>query len=216
MNGLTNKQQLNWAVLLSISFAAFAPLTRGQLAITVGDFQLSPNAPEQIISLFVQNTSTTVDISVAGLTVNLKLADGEPSTPAPQITGVDILTGTVFKPDSNPGNNTGQSNPTSEAHAWTATTTTASGTVTLGANTTTRLATVTLDTTGFTAGHWAFNLGDTGNGPTVYFDLDAANDIAPSITDGFISVVPEPSTSFCVSALLLALAGVRQCKRARI
>ena len=196
-SGKALKGRVAVAALLAGSLLA----CQGQLIINVGNTDLLPNTSGQVVNLFVQNTGVSA-IDVAGLSINIQVADSGPppglgSISGPHITGVDILTGTVFQ-----SNNSGQADAGSVPQFANWTTSTSSGTVSLGAGTTTKLTTVTLDTTGFSSpATWAFNLGNTINGQTKYFD-SVGNDILPTIIDGTISVVPEPAMVTGVSAVL--------------
>lgn len=189
-----------WVICLCAGIVSSWP-ARGQLAISVGDHQLLANTPSQSLVLTVQNTGAH-DVDVAGLTFNVQIEDGQNATIAPTITSVDILTGTVF--DS--PNNSGQIDSASQPHFWVSGTTTPSGTVTLPAGSSTNLATIVINTTGFSSSStWAFNVGSTLNGPTKFFD-GGGGSIFPAITDGHISVVPEPNGALVTAALLGVLA----------
>jgi hypothetical protein len=183
---------LGWAV--PISRAAILP----DLVINVGDFILAPNTPNQSFSIFIQNTGGTT-YNVGGFSFNLQVtSDNTLNTPAPAITAVDIITGTVFA-----GLGT-QTTVASVPHFWNVNFTVppSPGTVALVAGMTTKIASFTLDTTGFfTPMTWDLNVGDTINGQTKYFD-SVGNDIFPTIIDGTIAVVPEPALMSCVAAFL--------------
>lgn len=170
------------------------------LQVQVGNNDLAANSVGQVVNLFIQNTGTTSadDVQVFGISFNVQIADGSTSTSAPNLTGVDILTGSVFA-----SNNTGQQNPTMTVHHWNATTTTSSGAATLVHGTTTEIGQLTIDTTGFSSGSWALSL-TLYNGGTHYFD-NHANPIVPTITDGTITVVPEPNSAVGASCMLLAM-----------
>ena len=206
---------IKWMVLVMAVWSGSVNWSRGQLSITVGNYDLLPNTSGQQIELFVQNLGNAA-VNVAGLSLNVQVADSGPapglgSIPGPHITSVDIVTGTVFQLSNN---DSGQENAGSSPQFANWTTTTSSGTVSLGAGTTTELALVTLDTTGFSnPASWHFYLGSTINGPTKYFNA-TAGDILPSIFDGFISV-PEPNAAVIVCGLLLGWVAVRRWPRRR-
>jgi hypothetical protein len=164
--------------------AIFAALSLGIVGfshaamIVVGDHPLLPNKANQTIQI-----SVTEGDAVQGLNLYLQIADGGTlaggSVNGPTITSVDILSNTIFS-----DNNTGVRNPGSLPQVAARVTTTSAGTV----NAEGLLATLTIDTTGFTDGSWSLNLNDTLNGPTDFAGV-------PVVTyDGsiFIAEVPEP------------------------
>jgi len=149
--------------------------------IDVGHHVLLPDTPGQTFQV-----SVTGGDLVQGLNFNLQVADGGPEwggvIDGPAIEALDILTGTIFD-----GNNTGTVDldggppsgsdiaPQYEGRS----TTTDSGSVPASG----LLATVTIDTTGFSSGTWDLFLSNTLNGPTDFAGLPA------SITDGSIRVL---------------------------
>jgi hypothetical protein len=151
--------------------------------IIVGNHQLQPNTPDQTIEIQVSGGD-----AIEGLNLYAQVADGGPaeggSDLGPSITA-DILTGTIFA-----GNNSGSDSTGSSPQVAARNTLTDSGTVPASG----LLATLTLDTTGFFAGSWGLFLENTVNGAT-----DFAG-VAADITDGNITIVPEPA-----SALLLTI-----------
>jgi hypothetical protein len=170
-------------------FASFTAPAHAALSITVGTHTLAPNTPNQQVQLFVAGSD-----AIEALNFNAQIADGGPELggviDGPVITSADIVNGTIFNNRS-----TGQQNPGSFPQLAIRTTTTAGGTV-AGPG---LLATLVIDTTGFTSGTYALKLFDTLNGPTDFA-------LTPvTITDGSI-VVPEPSCTwlFAVPMLLSA------------
>jgi len=153
------------------------------IMITVGDNPLFPNTANQEVSIFV-----TGGDPVQGLNFNAQIGDGGVdlggTTVGPEITGIDILTGTLVE-----GNNNGFVDP--EALGGVdfklvefRTTTTNAGTVAADG----LLATLTIDPTGFFSGVFPLILSNTVNGPTDFAGVEA------TIDDGTIRIVPEPST----------------------
>lgn len=149
--------------------------------INVGTHELFADTPGQTLEIYVSGGD-----AVSGVNFNIQVADGGPETggsiDGPVITGLDILTGTIFA-----ASNSGSVNPEALAGLdypqWESRTTlTAGGTVAASG----LLATVTLDTTGFSAGQ-SFDLimgGPTAlNGPTDFAGLTAV------ITNGLINLV---------------------------
>lgn len=163
----------------------------GQIVIDVGDYTLLPNTPGQTISIRVSGGA-----AVQGLNFNVQVADGYPtggSIDGPNITGLDLL-GTASNPTIFFANNSGARTPVrSDPQVWSESLTTGSGTV----NASGLLAVVTVDTSGWFGGSWSFALGNTQEGATDFAGLPA------TITDGTITVVPEPASATVVGVGLL-------------
>jgi hypothetical protein len=172
------------------------PGASGQV-INVGNHSLLPNTAGQTIAINVSGGSL-----VQGLNFNVQVADGFPSTTPPKfptssvdgpnITGVNII-GTVLNPTIFFGNNTGQNNLRTNAQLWSVSTTTVTGTV----NANGLLGILTIDTTGWFGGTWTLALRNTQEGPTDFTLVSA------TITDGSITVVPEPISTLIAGVLLL-------------
>lgn len=164
--------------------------------ITVGSHTLLPNLAGQQVQLFV-----TGGEMIQGIDFNLQVADGGPGAfgtiVGPKITAVDLMTGTVFA-----GNSGGSSDPGSVPQLAIRAITTNPGTF-VAANG--LLATVTVDTTGFATGTWAFSMSSTANGPTKLFGVP--NPVTTILDGSLAVVVPEPAgmagAAFLVGGLLL-------------
>lgn len=174
---------LRLASVMCIALVAAVPAW-GDPIILVGEHILLPDTPGQSIEVYVSGTP-----AVQGLNLNVQLGPDPYATDGPVLSGLDILTDTIFA-----ANNTGASNPEQGLGIdlpmfETRTTTTLSGTVVADG----LLATMTVDTSGLQSGTWTLSLSNTLNGPTDFAGLSAI------ITDGSIHIVPEPAT------LLLAL-----------
>ena len=169
----------------------------GGMYIDVGNVKLLPDTPGQTVAIWL--TTDAAD-RVAGCNFNAEIGGAGPAfggIDGPRITGVDLVTGTIFD-----GNNRGQTNLNSLGQLAMYSIVTDGGTVPAGG----LLATLTIDTTGFTTpgSTWTLALGQTHNGPT---------DFAPDpaiITDGSIMLVPEPA-----AAALLGLGGLAMLIRRR-
>jgi hypothetical protein len=195
MGGKINmKDSLYIVTSCYIVLAAAATLdVRGQI-VDVGSHDLLPNTPDQVITINVTGVS-----GARGLDLYVQVGDGYPDVSGsvndgPNITSVDVVTGTLF--DSNnlggqSGSGLGLQNRFREVL-------TAHDTVS-GSG---LLATLRIDTTGFTSGTWSLSLKDVFNGTTTFFDA-SLNPIPINITDGSITVVPEPVASGVVAGLLL-------------
>lgn len=162
-------------VLCLLSFS----VANADLVIDVGDIELAPKQPDQKIELFVSG-----DQLVQGLNFNIQI-DGMGQLPS--VTDVDLVGGTIFAANHRPPT---QIADFPQLQVWTIAT--SSGAVLADG----LLATVTLDTTGVSNGIFELNLLDTINGPTDFADPS----LVVTISDGTLSVVPEPSsaTFFCI------------------
>lgn len=168
---------------LSLALISQAPAA---LILDVGNFSLLPNQANQLRVFQVENTGGA-PVETLGIQFNIQIADGSASVVAPTITLVDILTSTIFQNDNN-----GQGGAMDTVHRWEVNTleniTPPKPSVPTGFST---VATVTFDTTGFSAGTWSLSL-TTPAASTAYFDPVSGNRLAMTIFDGTLSVVPEP------------------------
>ncbi|MBI2928794.1 MAG: hypothetical protein HYY24_24285 [Verrucomicrobia bacterium] len=183
--------------LLAVTIALFGVglvRTQAVIVVNVGDYDLLPDTLGQVITINVSGVS-----GLAGLDFFIQVGDGFPdgggTVDGPNVTNVDIQTGTLFD-----GNTPGQSALLGGPQARARFITTGTGTVS-GSG---LLATATLDTTGFTALQtWDLKLTGTINGDTT-FNNDLGDPLAATIVNGSITVVPEPAAGVVVASLLLA------------
>jgi hypothetical protein len=188
---------------LAAIFLCCSRQTEGQLFLDVGTQDIRPNSPNQTLDFFVNNTGS--DVQVTGLNFNIQIADGGlgagGSVSGPAITAVDLASGTPFATDNSGPTNDGSA---PQAAFWSVTT--SSGTVALPGGALTKIASVTIDSTGFgTPGMtWDLILGNTIGGPTQYVD-PIGNPINIGITDGTLrlAAVPEPEQAAFVTAGIL-------------
>jgi len=168
-------------------------------AIDVGTHDLLANTPSQTVQITVSG-----DALVNFVLVDCQIGDGGPlgggKITGPSITNVDVVTGTIFQ-YNNEGNAYGSGTIIPQvAYQGTITNYSTGGFVTA----TGLLATVTIDTTGFTTVGATFDLKLKGtlNGDTSFGDSVPA----PIITNGTIRIVaaPEPGSL----ALVVAGAGM--------
>lgn len=186
--------------LAFVAIALFAPsMVVAQPAINVGDFEFQENMAGQEVPIFV-----TGGDPVAALNFVAQIGQTDPGTGQPEagpaIEGVELLTGTIFE-----GNNLGQDDtPDSSPQVIVA------SVITEGppdeADTVPAdglLATLTIDTTGFFAGSGAFPLllSGTIEGDTTFADA-MGEDVIPTITNGSITLVPEPTALASLIACL--------------
>ncbi len=167
-------------VLLCVSAASGAP------TVVVGNHDLLPNTPGQSI-----NIPVTGAVGVEGLNAYVQIGDTTAGPVISNITdpnfgamGVDLETGTIFA-----GNNFGQLTSLTQNRLWILDIITASG----SAATSGTLMTITLDTTGLTTGTFDLLLAGTNGGDTEFLD-SLGGLIQASITNGTVTVIPEPMT----------------------
>jgi hypothetical protein len=161
--------------------------------INVDQNTLQPNQQHQTVDIYVSGGD-----AVAGLNLYVQLGNGTDSLAAPTIETIDITSaGLVFS-----GNNTGARLLDSYPHEVGVLTTTFSGTVAASG----KLATIYIDTTGYSSGTWDLILGEYTAQGIDDFDKRASDfgGTPISIADGSITVsVPEPT-----SGMLLLGAGI--------
>ncbi len=182
--------------------------TQATVLVDLPDLNLLPNTAGQTFDLFVSNDGANVDVT--GIQLNLQIADGGPeaggSTDAPSLTSVDIFGGTIFE-----NNNNGLTGGIAVDQIFAGGTLTSSGTVAIP-NGSSKLASVTFDTTGFSSGSYSYTVENTLNGSMKYTTGGA--DLFPSFGGGTLTVspVPEPSAVFGGLASV-AFVGVRFWRR---
>ena len=173
--------------------AATAPASAADPSIVVGSHNLLPNTHHQPIAIRVAGVS-----SVGMLNFNAQIAAGT-GTSYPVFDGVDLTTGTIFAPDHIDPLDTGS---VPRLATWSIVT--ASGTISSAEG---LLATLYVDTTGVSSGTYSLSLGDTLNGPAVFYDATGLTKIPIPITDGSFTIVPEPASTalFLLTAPALLL-----------
>jgi hypothetical protein len=191
-----------------IGFLVVMLLTAGPAMaaeIVVGNYDLLPNTPGQEIEIYV--TAAPTDPLIGAANFNVQIADGGPEAggaiDGPTITAVSLVRpGTIFGDIINDGHSgSGSVVP----QVYVEQTATGSGQGPIAADG--QLAVVTIDTTGFTSGVFDFMLGDTLNGDTdLRDDTPGVNPIPLTITNGTITIIPEPSTIVMLLGLLAAAA----------
>jgi hypothetical protein len=142
-------------------------------AIDAGMHTLAPNMAGQQVQIQV-----TGGEAVSGLDFFVQVGDGGTTVggddTGPKITNVDLVTGTIFGT-----NNSGVFTDPAPL-IWGATTTTSSGTVAANG----LLATLTVDTTGITAGQFDLILNPPATGPTAFADAG----VTTSLTNGWLRI----------------------------
>jgi hypothetical protein len=189
-----------------------AALSHGQLFVDLPDLVLSPSA-NQNFDLFINNSGSP--IQVEGLKVTLIVEDGGAldgiSPPSgPQITGLDLLTGTLFEANNNghlgfgafPGGQVFEQD-----------TITASGFVTLASGSS-KFATVTFDATGWAPGTYDYTFYDDNEAIKFTPEGSLVGGSQPSYAGGTLTVVPEPgSTALVVGFICLGIGAVSRMRK---
>jgi hypothetical protein len=203
-----------WGMLLVLLIGAMASAGPLVPVINVGSHDLLPNTPHQPIQVYVTSGVGAPDVSAVDF--NMQIDKGYPygdlSVPGPifdQSQPIDLVTGTIFAADNSGQFDTAAGPPPLDPPAkqnlmWGILTSAAGHYVPANG----LLATVYVDTTGYSSGTWPLAMSTTLNGPTMFHDGLGNADITPQITDGSINIVPEPST-FCL--LSMAVTGVLAC-----
>lgn len=189
--------------------------------IEVGNHVLLPNTPNQPIPIWVTGVEWA-----ASLNFNVQMGDGlgpdHGGVAAPSITEVDVLhypgfndTGdTIFGAVPN-GGEWGSGAMTDQL--FERTTWANSGSVQANG----LLAVITLNTTGFFGnppeGHWELKVKETLNAPTELLENSQSADPIPlEVTDGKVSLIPEPATLvLLLSGLLPVLFFARSSRKTR-
>lgn len=182
--------------------ACVVPLS-AQIVIDLPEVELQAGSPAQDFAIFVSNSGGP--FAVTGFSLNLQIADGGPaaggSVSAPSIFNIDIFSGALFQFNNNGESGSGSIVPQIFERGTLA----SSGTVTIPGGST-KLATVTVNTEGFTAGSTFRMTLDTLNGPAKF--TTSIGDFFPTLGEGEIQLtaVPEPAEAALMTGLLLAAA----------
>jgi len=164
----------------------------------VGNIPLLGNTAGQTVELRLLNTGSD-PLQVDGLTFQLSLVNGGGAL-GPSITAVDLLTGTPLAGAGTPSIAPGGS--TSPAF-WDLRYVFFSGSGTIGANSDTLLATVTISTINFTSGSWGLSLDG-----TFYNQVGTTMEFFPTFASGQINVTPVPEPVHLALPIFGGLAGL--------
>jgi hypothetical protein len=181
MSALVRDNTMRLTILAGLALL-LASAAQAVPTIDVGTITLLANQPGQSFDLFVNGGG-----QVQGVDFKIQLGSGFGSPgvvgpDGPNITALDLITGSIFASD----NDGGQQNFRADPQYW------FQGVVTQslgGVPANGRLARITVDTTGFTTGSFPLLLTGTFDGATDFSDLPT--DIAANITNGTIQIVPE-------------------------
>ena len=197
---LSNLKTVACALLLASLWAG--PLkARAALIIEVGDTLVQPGqATSPALIIQVNNDGAPIEVGGLDFFVEVEVA-------GPRIQSVDLTTGTIFASNAvqAPG---GANTDHKQQYAV------VSFPGRFVPNGLSRVATLTFDTTGISVGTYFLHLSgvDFGTGPndTQYVNPTGTSDIAITINNGNLVVVPEPSAAACLAALgCLGVAGFR-------
>lgn len=184
---------------------------QAQLVVNVGDRLLPPNTTTTL-DLTVQNPSAAA-VEIGGLNFNLEL-----ESTGPAVQNVDLKNGTIFDSTDFASQSNLDTLDPDHQRAVTIVLLTDPGATpfTLDPGASEIFAKVAISTAGFSSGGpWSMNLEDTFNLATTFLD-SGGNPITATITDGTLTVVPEPNASLVVAGLLLgAAAFARRWRAAR-
>jgi hypothetical protein len=186
-------------VLLALVQSAPAQaVNSGSAVVTLGTYYLDENKPNQTIAIHVSGAA-----QISGMNFNLQIGDGGPAaggTPGPVFTGLDLVDNTIFQSDHADPLNLGS---IPQALTWDIVTAADGDYVAADG----LLATVTIDTTGFSRGMtFPISIGNIRNGAT-NFVYDGVTGVPTALADGTIIIVPEPSTLMLLSAAGLVFFG---------
>jgi hypothetical protein len=183
----------------------------GQIVVDLPNVNVLPDTAGQSFDVFIQN-SGAARTDVTGIAFQIQTTDGGPSSGGsivgPSISFVDVITGPVFS-----GNNSGNefnAGVTSQIFYQQTDTVDSGGSTTFVSIPTgvSKLATVTISTSGLFTGTYTMTL-NTLNGSTKFFT--GSGDFGPTqglqLGDGTISIVPEPNAAAMVGGLLLFVGG---------
>ena len=191
------------AVLVLCALAAVAGPASATPTVNVGNHGLLPNQAGQTIQIFVSGGDL-----VPGVDFTLQVADTGPASEGgfgtidgPNITGLDLLTGTIFAGGTQLGGTT------VPPQWWSRTAFTNSPVAANGL-----LATVTFSTVGFFSGTWDLKMRDAQfNSSTDWEGNGSVNGTGEGITNGTLYIVPEPASL----ALLVPAAAAMVASRRR-
>jgi len=191
-----------WCLIVAVACLTFGTW-RPAAAVTISvpaSTVLERNQAGQTVQVMVSGAE-----AIAGMTLAVQVADGGPGSvtqgliDGPDITAIDLLAGSIFG-----ANNEGVDDPGSYPQfALRSVTTHPDSTISLTGQPS-LLATLTLSTVGVGPGTYALLLGGVpaALGSSEFYDTTGET-ITPTIVNGTLTIVPEPST--------LLLAGLAAC-----
>jgi hypothetical protein len=207
-----------YSLLLAAVFVFTATQSANAIVIDVGSHVLQANTGGQAIQIAVQ--FETGDPNVTGLNLSAQIGDGTSLLTDPEpvfdgtpgtFDGLD-LTGSIWTANSNSVSGNGVPRITFPQLA--------SGSITFdnsGDDVTPDglLLTFLVDTAGFSSGTFDLSFQGTELGDTTFI-LQGGGSIAPNITNGSITIVPEPSSGILILIGMGVLAFGARCSRRRV
>lgn len=185
-----------WSVGMATTLMS-AIAVKAEPVIDVGTHELLPNTPNQMIEIRVTNITGAAVDDIQGLNFDVQIGDGLGIHPI--FTDVDIIAATIFA-----SNNLGQSIPEGGSFLQAQARMTLTESSFVDANG--LLATLTIDTTDVFAGSFPLSVGagSTILGPTGFIN-GLGDTVSAIITDGSVTIVPEPAS---VATLVLLGSGL--------
>ncbi len=171
-----------------VVFLCLVSAVRADLIVDAGNWNLSPNTPDQSISVSISGVGSVTDA-----TVMLQILGG---SPLPSFTGGDMTTGTIFA-----SNNTGA--PTYIFSSQLAYMDLATNSGTVDGNGI--LATLKVSTVGVTSGSFTLETNATVDGMPIATNVGTFPPVNVTYQNGSLNIVPEPSS---LALLLVALGSV--------
>lgn len=164
---------------------------KAELVLHLGNVDLLPDTPNQAVDLYLQNTGDS--LSIAGLELNLQIADGGPELSdfgglrdGPSIVQIDLIDGTLFE-----GSQANVTQDLAFPQLVVQSLDLDAGAIIIPTSLTPnqKLATLLFDTTGFEqiGESWTLSSANTLNGASAFFD-DSANPIPTIQLDGTLTI----------------------------
>lgn len=179
-------------------------LSSQSLMITIGSPSVAGNTAETTVDLFLQNTSPTDLFEAAAATLKFQIDDGLGGGNAPVITAIDGISGTPWATAG-----TSQQNIVSDPEFWDVRLTAnflGGQKAEFPANGTTKIATLTIDTTGFFAGSYSLLMSGVQDGTdSKYNPFSGGAEVFPTVVNGNLTIVPEPKEMAMVFLLMIAV-----------
>ncbi|MCP5518728.1 MAG: PEP-CTERM sorting domain-containing protein [Verrucomicrobiales bacterium] len=214
----TRRASRRWWLILGVMFLGLRAWGQAPyLTITVGTIELLPNQAGQVVELWIEN-SDRQDFQAKGMNLRMQIDDGKGGGNAPVFEAVEAVLGTPWESVS-PGVKPAVTDPEYRDVRLLTDPFDDHQVGVLPAGSLTRLATVTLDTTGLNGGTWSFRLagmsqanGDLYPGSTDYAAVGGLQ-VHSTVINGQLTVVPEPETWALIGSLSLLAWAIARRKR---